>query len=256
MDAWLTSLSTCHVATVASMAPVEDHWGALLPGESDTLSRAVERRRNEFSTGRHLCRQLMSHMGLESDQSIPVGSNRAPVWPPSIVGSITHTTTLCLAMLAPSDRYLGIGVDLEETNRVSDGIWTRVATDSEQRLAGTAPITRAELTAALFSTKEAVFKAIHPLSEDFLEFRDVTIAFNWSTGSFDARCAGRLTSDRYARRGEGAFSMISGHVISAFVIPIARSPSLQKVAGPHRVSPTSSSSRASSRACNSSISSS
>ena len=129
MHSWLTSLSARYVGTVASMEPVSDHWPDLKAGERVTLSKAVKQRRDEFSTGRYLCRRLMSVMGVGDDHRIPVGANRAPVWPPGIVGSISHTKNLCIAMLAPSGLYDGVGVDLEETNRVSEEIWTYVATD-------------------------------------------------------------------------------------------------------------------------------
>ena len=224
VKAWLTSLSLQYVGTVASMERVADHWSSLQAGEGASLSGAVEQRRHEFSTGRYLCRRLMSSMGLGNDQRIPVGANRAPVWPPGVVGSISHTRDLCIAMLAPSDRYDGVGVDLEEMSRVSDEVWTYVATEPERDLLGAAALGRRELTTALFSTKEAVFKAVHPLSDEFLEFGHVTIAFDWSAGTFTACCGAHPKSERYARHGRGLFKVASDHVFAAFVIPAHRLP--------------------------------
>jgi len=125
-------------------------------------------------------------------------------------------------MLAPSDRYDGVGVDLEEMSRVSDEVWTYVATEPERDLLGAAGLGRRELTTALFSTKEAVFKAVHPLSDEFLEFGHVTIAFDWSAGTFTACCGAHPKSERYAQHGRGLFKVASDHVFAAFVIPAHR----------------------------------
>ena len=102
---------------------------------------------------------------------------------------------------------------------MSDEVWTHVATEPERDLLWAAPLGRRELTTVLLSTKEAVFKAVHPLSNEFLEFRHVTIAFDWSAGTFTACCGAHTESERHAQRGEGLFNVASDHVCVVFVIP-------------------------------------
>jgi 4'-phosphopantetheinyl transferase EntD len=45
----------------------------------------------------------MDALGLP-ERPIPMGRDRAPVWPEGVVGSISHSDAFCLAAVARSDR--------------------------------------------------------------------------------------------------------------------------------------------------------
>ena len=62
---------------------------ALPAEEAAFVAQAVEKRRAEFARGRSCARAACATLGV-SGQIIPVGQRRAPIWPASLVGSITH----------------------------------------------------------------------------------------------------------------------------------------------------------------------
>ena len=68
----------------------------LWPGEA--LPGAIPRRQTEFSAGRAAARAAMTSLGFAA-AAIPAAPDRAPVWPPGITGSISHSATACLAIL-------------------------------------------------------------------------------------------------------------------------------------------------------------
>src|SRR5271169_2601616 len=72
----------------------------LLPAEAQALSKAVLKRVQEFAAGRLCARALLAEFGIH-DFPIKVADDRQPVWPETLVGSITHTAGLCAAVVAP-----------------------------------------------------------------------------------------------------------------------------------------------------------
>jgi 4'-phosphopantetheinyl transferase EntD len=67
----------------------EDIDTALFPEEEAMVARAVGKRRREFSTARACARDALVELG-EPPQAIPTGPKGEPLWPPGVVGSITH----------------------------------------------------------------------------------------------------------------------------------------------------------------------
>ena len=86
----------------------------LYPEERTAIATAVKSRQQEFTAGRTCARRAMGHLGLP-DMAIPVGADRAPIWPAGIAGSISHSTTRCVAAIGRhSDGIKALGLDLEE----------------------------------------------------------------------------------------------------------------------------------------------
>ena len=228
LESWLTSLSAHYPRIFASVAAVADFSEQLQPGEASSLVKARENRKRQFSTGRYLCRRLLPNLGCDAECKIPVGAQRAPVWPRGIVGSISHTNEVCVAMVAPRDRYDGVGLDLEQISKSHEELWDYVTTELERDSPRSGVgVGRQVLTILFFSAKEAVFKAVHPIAGEFLEFQDVRICFDWSSGRFTAACCNHPISDRHVRRGMGRFSAPSDHICTAFVIPTESGASLR-----------------------------
>ena len=100
---------------------VEHASGRLFADEQAGITSAVPSRRAEFVAGRTLARVAMRRLGLPP-QALPVGPDRAPLWPANIVGSITHAAGYCAVAVgarcasssAPGLR--SIGLDLEPDN--------------------------------------------------------------------------------------------------------------------------------------------
>lgn len=103
----LASLLPPEVAVEESFGDPED--AVLLPGEEAVVARAVEKRRLEYTTTRHLARTALGRLGL-SPIAIGTGGNREPLWPAGIVGSMTHCRGYRAAAVAWGGGGGGVGL--------------------------------------------------------------------------------------------------------------------------------------------------
>lgn len=186
----------------------------LLPSEASATGAMVERRRREFAAGRRAARAAMCAIGL-SPAAIPVGVDRAPRWPPGLVGSITHSATHCLAALAPNGALAGLGLDLEPDEPLPASLWDAVLTPAERRrLSGTGD-GAGRLATLVFSAKEAVYKCQHPLTGAMLAFHDVEIDLDPARGAFRCRFASPMP---FVRHVGGRLAFVAGHVLTTATV--------------------------------------
>jgi 4'-phosphopantetheinyl transferase EntD len=160
----------------------------LLPEEAVYLGRAVPKRAREFAAGRLCARRALAEFGIV-DFPIKAAPDRRPLWPDSMVGSITHTAGFCAAVLAERRRVVSLGIDSEAVGDVKAEIWSGIGTPAE--LAWVQSLPPAEQGAAvtlIFSAKEAFYKCQYPLVHERLEFHDVRLeapAWGASSGGFE-----------------------------------------------------------------------
>ncbi|MEM7417150.1 MAG: 4'-phosphopantetheinyl transferase superfamily protein [Gemmatimonadota bacterium] len=154
--------------------PVDPDDAALFPEESDYVARAVDVRRREFSTARRFAREAMARFGLPPAPLVP-DENRAPVWPEGIVGSITHTREHCAVAVARRAEVASIGIDVETIGRASEGIDRLIMVPGEAEPWQSAGFDGPEVTALVFSAKEAFYKCQFPLTHRMLAFGDVRV---------------------------------------------------------------------------------
>jgi 4'-phosphopantetheinyl transferase EntD len=149
--------------------------GALYPEEARYLQRAVRKRAEEFAAGRLCARLLLREFGIQNF-AIEVGAHRQPLWPESLVGSITHTTGFCAAVAAPKNCLRSVGIDTEIAGSVKAELWRGICTPSETAWLRTLPDSE-QLAAAtlMFSAKEAFYKSQFPLTQERLGFHDVSV---------------------------------------------------------------------------------
>ncbi|HLY49901.1 MAG TPA: 4'-phosphopantetheinyl transferase superfamily protein [Solirubrobacteraceae bacterium] len=156
----------------------------LFAEEERSLGRAVEKRRREFITGRACARLALDRLGLPATP-IPAGARGEPLWPPGVVGSITHCAGYRACAVARADEATSIGIDAEPNAALPDGVLEEVAFGSElQLVASDLPM---RVDRLLFSAKEAVFKAWFPLTERWLGFEDAELSIEPQTRTFRAR---------------------------------------------------------------------
>lgn len=111
-----------------------------------------------------------------ADFSVLAGPRREPLWPPSIVGSITHTYGYAAAVVANQRDLAGIGIDCEVISSVDEDLWSRICTPSElERLAVLPADERNRQAALVFAAKEAFYKCQFPLTREWVGFEDVLI---------------------------------------------------------------------------------
>jgi 4'-phosphopantetheinyl transferase EntD len=186
-----------------AIGPVEDAVAELSEGERDLVTRAVESRRREFSTGRRLARRLLAERGL-SPGPILRDDDRVPIWPASVTGSISHSRDYAVVAVCDADACFGVGIDIEPDEPVKPGIERIVCTDARGR--------RVKL---FFSAKEAVYKAFYPRVRVFWSFHDVTLALAERRGRFIAT----LPASAGRAQVEGRFVRGHGTIVSGVLAP-------------------------------------
>ena len=144
---------------------------ALHPEEEIHVARAAGRRRRDFALGRacaHAALADLAHGGAV----IAKGEDGAPLWPPGITGSITHTEGYAAALVEESRGFAGIGIDAERAGRVDRDLWPRLFSPAEREQIEdhSDPLLAATL---FFSAKEASYKAW--MVKGALVFHDIAI---------------------------------------------------------------------------------
>jgi 4'-phosphopantetheinyl transferase EntD len=144
--------------------------------ERSAVRSVSKRHRSEFTAGRYCAHQALLQLDVR-DTAIPSGRNRAPVWPPGIIGSISHSRTCAVAIVThATEDFLSLGIDIEEAEPVDDDLMCRIGAQQEyDLLSGIDRFSAGILTRLLFSMKEAVFKCLFGWSSEFLEFHDLQL---------------------------------------------------------------------------------
>ena len=167
------------VHVVESRADIE---GTLFPQEAAVVARAVEHRHREFVTVRVCARAALSRLGVAAVPILP-GQGGAPIWPPGVVGSMTHCVGFRAAAVASSSMLLSVGIDAEPDEPLPAEVASLIA--SPQELAGLPRDGDVSWDRVLFSAKEAAYKAWFPLTGRFLDHGDVRVRLR-PRGSFTA----------------------------------------------------------------------
>jgi 4'-phosphopantetheinyl transferase EntD len=181
LDSFLSTTATLSeqdalLAALTAMAPAGIHVGCrriqpgdqalLLPGEQTLITSQVPAVRNASGAARHVARQLLHAPGTA------IGRTRfgAPAWPLGIVGSLAHDEQWAVAAVASTLVTRALGIDVEPALPLPQDLHGFVVGPQDVFDAGD------ELAGRLiFSAKEAVYKAVHPLDEQILEFADISV---------------------------------------------------------------------------------
>jgi 4'-phosphopantetheinyl transferase EntD len=156
-----------------------------MPEEAACIRGAGAKRRREFTAGRLCAREALASLGIHGFPLV-VGESRVPVWPPGVVGSISHCKGFCGVAVARQGVVGGLGLDVERAEPLEPELLVRICTPRErERLAtrGGAP-DAGKLT---FCAKESFYKCYFPLTRTFLGFQDVEVEFEPGLRGFRAR---------------------------------------------------------------------
>ena len=222
--------STAWLSPLASVFPdgVVSHWIAidevaplpidLLPAE---LRSSAPQRQREFAAGRACASAALKALDHRSDLPLGIGPDRAPLWPPGYCGSISHDAGIAVAVVARSDRYEALGLDLATvlTSAQATEVAGIVAPEAEvARLAGQGFAPELALT-VLFSAREALYKCLAPGIGRYFDFLDVAL------DSVSAGCIGlRLMCDLAPQHPSGnvfhvRYCLEEGRALCGIAIP-------------------------------------
>lgn len=179
-DAWLQSaLGSLRIPNVSIgcrvIAPGDER--ALTPEETGGICNSIVERRRASGAARIVARQLLADSGF-APGPIPRSAAGAPIWPAGVVGSLAHDRRIAVAAIAPARCMAALGIDIEPAERLPEEVFDLVVTPEERATIG------GDLVAArlLFTAKEAVYKALYPLDQTFLDHHDIRIDLQNSRG--------------------------------------------------------------------------
>lgn len=184
----------------------------LWPAELAAAAGMGDKRRREFSAGRHCARLALSRLG-HPPAALPVGPGRAPVWPAGFIGSISHTDELAIAVAARQAEIRSLGIDLESADPLGAELLELVCRDEELAALTASGLEVQHGAKLIFSAKESIYKCLWPLTGVFLEFQAIGIRLDplehrFSAYGEDPRIAATLamTRGRYRQVGNLLFS--------------------------------------------------
>lgn len=167
----------------------------------ESLSRAVPKRKAEFLGGRYCARLALAQVaegrgGVSAP--LPIGPQRAPVWPDGYVGSITHTRGYVAAAAARAERVRSLGIDSERIMgaETADNVREMVAVAGELEALDGAGLDALQLLTLVFSAKETLYKCLHPLVGRFFGFHEARLcSYDLSSGRYAIELTNGLTDE-------------------------------------------------------------
>lgn len=176
------------------------------------LGRTVAKRRHEFYAGRWCASNALFALSGRH-YSVGVAGNRAPIWPEGFCGSISHSRELALAVVARTECYRSLGVDLECIADVpSDAQWREQIVLPEELTLAQQYLAESAL-AVLFSAKETLFKTLNPLCGRFFDFLDARLV-----ACDDQSLSLELCTDLDAQFKRGQCFSVQFYLVESFIL--------------------------------------
>jgi 4'-phosphopantetheinyl transferase EntD len=197
---------------------------SLLPAEAQHLGRAVAARRQEFAAGRLCARRILLEFGI-LDFALKAAEDRQPIWPETVVGSITHTVALCAAVAAKRTLLRAVGIDCEVVGGVKADLWRSICLPQEILWLHSLPESEQAAAATLiFSAKEAFYKCQYPLVREWLNFHDANIqVLDWgpSRGAFEIHATRHIAFADHATLPLRGQYLFHEHFVTAAIALLA-----------------------------------
>jgi len=209
------AVSLFDTEVVVAVTDIANNDGSLFPQERPAMARATDARIREFTAGRTAARMAMRKLGLPG-AAVIMGPDRAPVWPTGIVGSISHSGTTCLAVLARSSRVQALGIDIEPKEPLAKNLWDIVCTTRELDWLENQPLDQQGVLAKLiFCAKESAYKCQYPLSRKMIDFFAFETTFKMCEKQFMATFTQDTGPFRSGDRLEGHFDLGTNLIMAA-----------------------------------------
>ncbi|MBL4658901.1 MAG: 4'-phosphopantetheinyl transferase superfamily protein [Alcanivoracaceae bacterium] len=155
-----------------------DRLKIFLPEE---IRRSVAKRQAEFLVGRFVATKALLRSGFvdSSTPIIAIGKNREPIWPNGYVGSITHNknTAICAIDNIETTSLLGIDVETILDDETASEIASQIHDEVEKFVLVDNGFTSNQATTLIFSAKEAIFKALYPIVQEFFGFESFRVKY-------------------------------------------------------------------------------
>lgn len=130
-------------------------------------------RTSEFIQGRMCASMAYKKLTGRDLLELKAGDNRQPLWPPDVVGTISHNKHWVGAAVASSAELIGVGMDFEVMGRTRDDIAGYITNSNDVK--NVEDLTSAELLTLIFSAKESLYKALFPSVKKFFGFEAAAV---------------------------------------------------------------------------------
>lgn len=186
--------------------------------EAELVTKAIARRRRQFAAGRACAHRALARVGIE-DFSLLNGDDRAPIWPPGICGSLTHTDHLAAVAVARIGEVRALGLDVEPDEPLNPDILDRICSRTERAwlatLPGDEPLRVAKL---IFSAKESGYKAQYALTQTYLGFEAMEVEVALDAGTFAATFTRDVGPFHEGDTLAGRFARADGYLLTAVTL--------------------------------------
>ena len=153
-----------------------------------------ENRKADFLLGRLAASMAHEQCFGEELLSIPVNKDRSPEWPLNAVGSISHSQHWVGAAVAKKSDLIGVGIDFEVKERAKLKLSSHIR--SKNDLLSHPKLSESELLTLIFSSKESLYKALHPTVKIFFGFHDAALVeINPDKGTFTLELLTKLSEE-------------------------------------------------------------
>lgn len=170
----------------------------------EAISKHHPNRKEEFKLGR-LCASL-AHLKLKGValNEIPIGTKREPIFPASIVGSISHTKEWIGAVVSDSKELVGVGLDFEKMGRAKQELTRYISTDND--ITEVDGLSEEEILTLIFSAKESLYKALYPSVKIFFGFDSAAVTkIDTQSKTFTIELLTQLSSE-FGPNGRSSFT--------------------------------------------------
>jgi 4'-phosphopantetheinyl transferase EntD len=205
---------------VAESRDPRDGYAPLHPDEEPVVARALDKRRRDFAAGRFCARRALAALGFDGG-AVLAGPSREPLWPPGVVGSITHCRGYCAAAVGWEAEIGSIGIDAEPHLSLEPGVAALVCTTAELGWTASEGSPGVAWETVIFSAKESLFKAWFPVTGQGLDFHDVALRLTPATHEFQVEVARPFPADleQLLASAAGRFAVSPTHVLTCAQLP-------------------------------------
>lgn len=150
------------------------------------LQAASKKRQAEFLAGRIAAQHALRRFGCPEVQ-VGRADDGQPLWPAAVTGSISHHTAVACCVVAATQDYCLLGVDVEQymPADVAHATQALILQTGELEWLAHAALPLQGLVSLIFSAKESLYKALYPQVRRYFDFLDASIkALDFATAKF------------------------------------------------------------------------
>ncbi len=164
--------------TVISVVASASMWEKpVTPAEEACIAHAVSKRQREFRAGRHCAHQALSQLNFLPFDLLN-DTQRVPIWPDNILGSISHCDDFCCAAVSQNPLLLALGLDVEPLAPLPDDVVSLICHAQELTQLNPVLFPGPYWNKVIFSAKETFYKCYFPLCRLYLDFLDAEVSLS------------------------------------------------------------------------------